>query len=103
MNNDDIKAVNDINDDDMKVVDNIKDLGLKVLWFEKILIRLKRLRMSRTKKLIIESKSKSDNKEKWSDSEFKTLLYVLNSVFNNLIIALSNRKLHDSKFNIIAI
>ena len=32
----------------------MKDLGLKVFWF-KILICLRRLRMPRTKKLIIES------------------------------------------------
>ena len=36
----------------MKTVNDIKDLGLKVLSFE-ILIRLKRLRMSRAKELMI--------------------------------------------------
>ena len=34
----------------------MKDLNLKVFWFE-ILICLRRLRMSRAEKLIIESKS----------------------------------------------
>ena len=57
--------------------------------------------MSRAKELIIESKF--NEKEKWSDSEFKTLLcplllsyYVLNSTFDNIImITLSNRMLND--------
>ena len=39
----------------MKAVNDMKDLGLKVFSF-KILICLRRLRMSRAKKLIIESK-----------------------------------------------
>ena len=43
--NDDMKVVNDMNDDDMKVVNDMKDLDLKVLWFEKILIYLRRLRL----------------------------------------------------------
>ena len=103
MNNDDIKTVNNINDGDMKIVDDMKDLDLKVLWSERILIHLRRLRMSRTKELMIKFESKSDDKEKWLDLEFKILLYVLDSVFDNLIIALSNRKLNDSKFDAIAI
>ena len=78
----------------------MKDLSLKVLWF-KILIYLKRLRMFRAEKLII--KFEFDEKKKWSDLKFKTLLlsyYVLNLIFNNIImIALSNRMLNDSKFN----
>ena len=42
----------------------MKDLSLKVFWSEKILICLKRLRVSRAKKkLIIEFKS--DEKKKW--------------------------------------
>ena len=92
-----------INNDDIKVVNDMRDLDLKVFWFEKILIRLKRLRLSQTKKLMIESES--DEKGKWLDLEFKNLLlsYVLNSAFNNLMIALSNRKLDDSKFDAIAI
>ena len=100
MNNDDIKVVNDINDGDMKVINDMKGLGLKMLWFKKILIRLRRLRMPRTKKLIIKSESESDNEEKWSDSKFKTLLYcALDSAFDNIIIALNNRKLNDPKFD----
>ena len=94
----------DMNDnDDMKVVNDMKDLSLKVLWFE-ILICLRYLRMSRTKKLMI--KFKSDEKKKWLDSRFKILLlsYVLDSVFDNIImIALSNRMLNDSKFDKTAI
>ena len=99
----DMKVVNDINDGGMKVVNDMKDLGLKVFWFE-ILICLRRLRMSRAKKLVIESES--DEKEKWSDLKFKTLLLscVLNSIFDNIImIALGNRMLNDSKFDEIAI
>ena len=42
--------------DNMKVVNDMKDLGLEMLWFKKILIYLRRLRMPRAKKLIIESK-----------------------------------------------
>ena len=60
--------------------------------------------MSRAKRLIIESKS--NEKEKWSDSKFKTLLlsYILSSIFDNIImIALSNRMLNDSKFDEIMI
>ena len=57
--------------------------------------------MSRAKKkLIIEFES--NEKEKWLDLKFKILLlsYVLNSIFNNIIIiALSNRMLNDSKFD----
>ena len=96
-----MKIVNDMNDDDIKVVNDMKDLSLKVLWFEKILIRLKRLRLSRTKKLMIESESEINEKEKWLDLKFKSLLLscVLNSTFDNLMIALSNRKLNNSKFN----
>ena len=56
---------------------------------------------------MIEFESESDEKERWLDLKFKTLLlsYVLNSVFDNIImVALSNRKLNDSKFdNAIAI
>ena len=48
----------------MKIVNDIKGLDLKVLWFKKVLIRLKRLRMFRTKELIIESESESNNEEK---------------------------------------
>ena len=91
-----------MNDDDMKVVNNMKDLDLKMLWFEKILIRLKRLRLSRTKRLIIESKSEFNKEGKWSDLKFQTLLlfYILGSIFDNIIlIALNNRKLNDSKFD----
>ena len=40
------------------------DLGLKVFWSEKILICLRRFRLSRTKKLMIEFESESDEKEK---------------------------------------
>ena len=102
INNDNIKPVNNMNDND-----DIKDLGLKVFWFEKILIRLRRLRMFQTKELIIKSKSESDEKERWLDLKFKTLLLscALDSAFNNiLIITLNNRKLNDSKFdNAIAI
>ena len=98
--NDDIKVVNDINGNgDMKVVNDMKDLGLKVLWSE-ILICLRRLQISRAKKLMIESKS--NEKKKWLDSRFKTLLlsYILNSIFDNIIIiALSNRMLNDPKFD----
>ena len=51
-----MKTVNNINDNDnMKVVNDMKDLDLKVFSFE-ILICLKRLRMSRAKKLMIKSK-----------------------------------------------
>ena len=57
--------------------------------------------MFRAKELIIESKF--NEKGKWSDLKFKTLLLpycVLNSIFDNIImIALSNRMLNDSKFN----
>ena len=56
--------------------------------------------MSRAEELII--KFKSDEKEKWLNSRFKTLLlsYALNSVFDNIImIALNNRMLNDSKFD----
>ena len=90
-----------MSDDDIKVVNDIKDLDLKVFWFEKILIHLRRLRLSQTKKLMIKSESESDEKGKWSDSRFKDLLlfYALSSVFDNLIIALNNRKLNDSKFD----
>ena len=90
-----------MNDDDMKVVNDMKDLDLKVFWFEKILIRLKRLRISRTKKkLIIEFKSEFNDEERWLDLKFKThLYYVLSSVFDIIIIALSNRKLNNSKFD----
>ena len=87
------------NNDDIKAVNDIEDLDLKVFWFE-ILIYLKRLRMSRAKELIIESKS--NEKEKWLDLKFKTLLLscALNSIFDNIImIALSNRMLNDSKFD----
>ena len=91
---------NNMNDnDDMKVVNDMKDLGLKVLWSE-ILICLRRLRISRTKKLMIESEF--NEKEKWLNSKFKALLlsYVLNSIFNNIImITLSNRMLNDLKFD----
>ena len=87
--------------DNMKIVNDIKDLDLKVLWSEKILIYLRRLRMPRAKKkLIIESKF--NEKEKWWDLKFKTLLlsYVLNSIFDNIIlITLNNRMLNDSKFD----
>ena len=85
--------------DDMKVVNDMKDLGLKVFWFE-ILIYLRRLRMPRAKRLMIDSEF--NEKKKWSDSEFKTLLlsYVLDSIFDNIIIiTLSNRMLNDSKFD----
>ena len=61
--------------------------------------------MSRAEKLII--KSKFNEKERLSNLKFKTFLlscYVLNSVFNNIImIALSNRMLNNSKFDEIAI
>ena len=56
--------------------------------------------MSRAKELII--KSESNEKERWLDLKFKTLLlsYVLNSIFDNIIIiALGNRMLNDSKFD----
>ena len=45
----------------MKVVNDIEDLGLKVFWFE-ILICLRRLRMFRMKRLMIESEF--DEKER---------------------------------------
>ena len=80
----------------------MKDLDLKVFWFKRILIYLRRLSRAK-KKLII--KSKINEKKRWSNSKFKTLLlsYALNSVFNNIIIiALSNRMLNDSKFDKIA-
>ena len=92
------------NDDNMKIVNDIKDLSLKMFWF-KILIYLKRLRMPRAKKKLI-MKSESNEKRRWSDSKFKDLLlfYVLNSIFDNiLMIALSNRILNDLKFDKIAI
>ena len=57
--------------------------------------------MPRAKKLII--KSESDKKEKWLNLGSKALLlsYVLNSIFDNIImIALSNRMLNDSKFDV---
>ena len=79
--------------------DDMKDLNLKMFWF-KILICLKRLRVSRMKKLMIEFKS--DKKEKWSDSRFKALFlsYILNSIFDNIImVALNNRMLNDPKFD----
>ena len=87
--------------DNMKVVNDMKDLGLKVFWFKRILIRLRCLRLSWTKELIIEFKSEFDEKGRWLDSKFKNLLlsYVLDSVFDNLMVALSNRKLNDSKFD----
>ena len=84
----------------------MKDLSLKVLWFEKILIYLKRL--SRVKELII--KSESDEKEKWLYLKSKNLLYplllscyVLKLIFNIIIImiALSNWILNDSNFSAI--
>ena len=95
-------------DDDIKVVNYIKDLDLKVFWFKKMLICLKRLRMLRTKELIIEFKFNEE--ETWLDLKFKILLcplllsyYALNSIFDIIImIALSNRMLNDSKFNEIA-
>ena len=88
------------NNDDMKVVNDMEDLGLKVSWFKRILICLRRLRMSRAKDLIIESKS--NEKERWLDLKFKILLLfcVLDSIFDNIImIALNNRMLNDSKFD----
>ena len=88
------------NNGDIKAVNDMKDLGLKVLWFKKILIYLRRLRMSRAKELMIEFKS--NEKEKWLNSKFKTLLlsYILNSIFDNIImIALNNRMLNNSKFD----
>ena len=49
---------------------------------------------------MIESESESDEKEKWLNSNFKTLLYcVLGSVFDNIMITLNNRKLNDSEFH----
>ena len=88
----------------MKAVKDIKDLDLKVLRFEKMLIYLRRLPRAK-KELIFESKS--NEKERWSDSKFKTLLlscYVLNSAFDNIImIALSNQMLNNSKFDTITI
>ena len=61
---------------------------------------MKRLRMSRTKKLMIKVESEFDEKEKWLNLKFKILLYcVLDSVFDNIMIALGNRKLNDSKFD----
>ena len=91
----------DMNNNNMKVVNDMTDLSLKVFWSEEILIYLKRFRLPRTKELIIEFESESDEKGRWSDLKFKILLcYVLDSVFNNIImIALSNRMLNDSKFN----
>ena len=53
----------DINDDNMKIVNDMRDLNLKVFWFEEILICLKRLRLSRTKKLIHKSESESNEKK----------------------------------------
>ena len=107
-----IKNVKDLNlktrwfdnindDDDMKVVNDMKDLSLKMFSFE-ILICLKRLRMSRAKESMIESKS--NEKERWSDLESKALLCcVLGSVFNSIImIALNNRMLNNPKFDEIA-
>ena len=90
-----------MNNDDMKVVNDMTDLGLKMLWSEKILIRLKRFRLSRTKKLMIESKFESDEKKRWLDSKFKVLLcYALNSIFDSIImITLGNWMLNDSKFD----
>ena len=92
---------NDINNVDIKIVNDMKDLGLKVFWFKKILIRLKRLRMSRAKKkLIIKFEFESNDEERWLDSRFKIFLYcVLSSVFNIIMITLNNRKLNDSKFD----
>ena len=84
-----------MNDNDMKIVNDMKDLGLKVFWSEGILIRLRRLRLSRTKKLMIEFESESNEKERWSDSKFKALLCALGSTFDSLMVALSNRKLDD--------
>ena len=83
----------------MKIVNDIKDLNLKVLWFEKILICLKRLPRAK-KGLII--KSKSDEKEKWLNLKSKIFLlsYVLDSIFDNIMmIALNNRILDDSEFD----
>ena len=61
--------------------------------------------MPRAEKSIIESES--NEKKRWSELKFKTLLcplllsyYALSSVFNNIIIiALNNRMLNDSKFD----
>ena len=50
------------NDNNLKVVNDMKDLSLKMLELEKILIYLRRLRMSRAKKLIIKSKSNEEKK-----------------------------------------
>ena len=86
----------------------MKDLSLRVLWFKKILIYLKRLRMSRIKKRLL-IKSESNEKGRWLDSKFKNLLCpllsccVLDLIFDIIImIALSNRMLNDSKFDTIA-
>ena len=91
----------DINNDNMKVVNDMTDLGLEVFWFKGVLIRLRRFRLSRTKRLMIEFEFESNEKERWSDLKSKILLcYVLNSVFDNIImIALSNRMLNDPKFD----
>ena len=92
------------NDNDIKVINNMRDLSLKVFWF-KILIYLRRLRMPRAKKELI-IKFKFNEKEKWLNLKFKNLLlfYILNSVFDNiLMIMLINRILNDSKFDKIAI
>ena len=78
-------------DDDIKVVNDIKDLDLKV----------KRLRMSRAKKKLI-IKSKFNERKRRLNLKFKIFLlsYILNSVFDNIIIiALSNRMLNNLKFN----
>ena len=56
--------------------------------------------MSRAKELMI--KFEFNEKKKWLNSKFKALLlsYILNSIFNNIImVALSNRMLNDSKFD----
>ena len=56
--------------------------------------------MSRAKELIIEFKF--NEKKKWLNSKFKIFLlsYILNSIFDNIImIALNNRMLNDSKFD----
>ena len=57
------------------------------------------------KKLIIKFESEFNDEEKRLNSKFKILLYcVLSLIFDIIIIALSNRKLNDSKFdNAIAI
>ena len=56
--------------------------------------------MSRVKELMIESEF--NEKERWSNSEFKVFLlsYILDSTFDNIImVALGNRMLNDSKFD----